>query len=181
MIDQKKELDAVIRAVCVSGKTGMRKKNVGEGVLVENLGLQNDAHANSKTHRQVSLLAMESIKKMQGMGLSVAEGDFAENITTEGIDLLSLPLGSRIQIGDKALLEISQHGKVCHAPCAIYRQAGTCVMPKEGIFGRVLHGGMIKVGDKIKKLANRSDYSSKKPKNPENSPKKKLSSNQHLG
>ncbi len=144
--------DAHIRAVCVSAKTGMRKKNVGSGILKENWGIQGDAHANSKTHRQVSLLAMESIRKMQDMGLDVAEGDFAENITTEGIDLLSLPLNSQIQLGDTVLLEITQHGKECHTPCAIYRQAGTCVMPHEGIFARVLRGGMIEVGDRITKV-----------------------------
>jgi MOSC domain-containing protein YiiM len=136
-------------AVCTSPKTGMRKKNVNKGILIENLGIKDDAHANSETHRQVSFLAMESIKKMQDMGLDVHEGDFAENITTSGIDLLALPIGSKITIGDETLLEISQHGKICHTPCAIYHQAGTCVMPKEGIFAKVLEGGTIKTGDNI--------------------------------
>ena len=140
---------AKVVAVCTSPKTGMRKKNVNEGILIEDLGIQDDAHANSETHRQVSFLAMESIKKMQDMGLDVHEGDFAENITTSGIDLLALPIGSKITIGDKTLLEISQHGKVCHKPCAIYHQAGTCVMPKEGIFAKVIKGGEIKAGDPI--------------------------------
>ena len=140
---------AKVVAVCTSPKTGMRKKNVSEGILIEDLGIQNDAHANSETHRQVSFLAMESIKKMQDMGLDVHEGDFAENITTSSIDLLALPIGSKITIGDETLLEISQHGKVCHTPCAIYHQAGTCVMPKEGIFAKVLKGGTIKTGDRI--------------------------------
>ena len=140
---------AKVVAVCTSPKTGMRKKNVTQGLLIENLGIKDDAHANSETHRQVSFLAMESIKKMQDMGLDVHEGDFAENITTSGIDLLSLPIGSKITIGDKTLLEISQHGKVCHKPCAIYHQAGTCVMPKEGIFAKVIKGGEIKTGDPI--------------------------------
>jgi MOSC domain-containing protein YiiM len=140
---------AKVVAVCTSPKTGMRKKNVNEGILIENLGIKDDAHANSETHRQVSFLAMESIKKMQDMGLDVHEGDFAENITTSDIDLLALPIGSKITIGDETLLEISQHGKVCHKPCAIYHQAGTCVMPKEGIFAKVLKGGTIKTGDNI--------------------------------
>ena len=152
MADKSKKHAALIKAVCVSEKTGMRKKNIGGGVLVENLGLQDDAHADSSTHRQVSLLAMESIKKMWDLGLKVSVGDFAENITTEGLDLLSLPVGSKIKLGDDALLEISQHGKVCHAPCAIYRQAGTCVMPEEGIFAKVVKGGNIKAGDKIKRI-----------------------------
>ena len=140
---------AKVVAVCTSPKTGMRKKNVNEGILIENLGIQDDAHANSETHRQVSFLAMESIKKMQDMGLDVHEGDFAENITTSGIDLLALPIGSKITIGDETLFEISQHGKICHTPCAIYHQAGTCVMPKEGIFAKVLKGGTIKTGYRI--------------------------------
>lgn len=144
---------AKVVAVCTSPKTGMRKKNVNEGILIENLGIKDDAHANSETHRQVSFLAMESIKKMQDMGLDVHEGDFAENITTSGIDLLALPIGSKITIGDETLLEISQHGKTCHTPCAIYHQAGTCVMPKEGIFAKVLEGGTIKTGDTIKPVS----------------------------
>ena len=145
---------AKVVAVCTSPKTGMRKKNVNRGILIEDLGIKDDAHANSETHRQVSFLAMESIKKMQDMGLDVHEGDFAENITTSGIDLLALPIGSKITIGDKTLLEISQHGKVCHKPCAIYYQAGTCVMPKEGIFAKVLKGGKIKTGDSIKPVSD---------------------------
>jgi MOSC domain-containing protein YiiM len=144
---------AKVVAVCTSPKTGMRKKNVNEGILIENMGIKDDAHANSETHRQVSFLAMESIKKMQDMGLDVHEGDFAENITTSGIDLLALPIGSKITIGDETLLEISQHGKICHTPCAIYHQAGTCVMPKEGIFAKVLEGGTIKTGDTIKPVS----------------------------
>jgi len=140
---------AKVVAVCTSPKTGMRKKNVNEGILIEDLGIQDDAHANSETHRQVSFLAMESINKMKDMGLDVHEGDFAKNITTSGIDLFALPIGSKITIGDETLLEISQHGKICHTPCAIYHQAGTCVMPKEGIFAKVLKGGTIKTGDRI--------------------------------
>jgi len=149
MSEIKPKTTAKVVAVCTSPKTGMRKKNVNVGLLIENLGIKDDAHANDKTHRQVSFLAMESIKKMQDMGLDVHEGDFAENITTTGVDLLALPIGSRITIGDETLLEISQHGKVCHKPCAIYHQAGTCVMPKEGIFAKVITGGKIKIGDSI--------------------------------
>ena len=138
-----------ITAVCISEKTGMRKKNVGVGSMIEGFGIENDAHAKSDTHRQVSFLAQESIQKMQDMGLDVHAGDFAENITTTGVDLLAFPLGTKIRLGDSALLEITQHGKECHTPCAIYHQAGTCVMPTEGIFGRVLEGGSVKVGDAI--------------------------------
>ena len=149
MDSKNKIVSGRILAVCTSAKTGMRKKNVGQARFIEEFGIDGDAHGNSTTHRQVSLLAMESIKKMQDMGLEVGPGDFAENLTTEGLDLLALPLGSKIRIGSSVELEISQHGKECHTPCAIFHQAGTCVMPTEGIFGKVLAGGMVKVGDNI--------------------------------
>jgi MOSC domain-containing protein YiiM len=137
-----------IAAVCSSPKKGMRKKNIGEGVLVEEHGLEGDAHTGS-WHRQVSLLALESIKKMQDMGLKVGPGDFAENITTEGMDLVSLPVGTRLKVSSGALLEVTQIGKECHSHCAIYHQAGDCVMPREGIFVRVLKGGPVQVGHEI--------------------------------
>lgn len=137
-----------IKAVCTSPKKGMRKKDVGEGLLVQEHGLQDDAHA-GPWHRQVSLLAIESIDKMRAMGLKVGPGDFAENLTTEGIDLVNLPLGTRLKIGSEAVGEVTQIGKECHARCAIYHQAGDCVMPKEGIFIRVLTGGTVKAGDAI--------------------------------
>ncbi|MEW6065079.1 MAG: MOSC domain-containing protein [Bacillota bacterium] len=137
-----------IVAVCTSPKKGMRKKNVEEGVLLVEHGLEGDAHVGD-WHRQVSLLAIESIEKMRQMGLKVGPGDFAENLTTEGIDLVSLPLGTILKIGDDALGEVTQIGKECHTRCAIYHQAGDCVMPKEGIFIRVLQGGPVKVGDSI--------------------------------
>ena len=152
MSGNKDVANTTILAVCTSPKTGMRKTNVGQGVFIEQFGIEGDAHGNSATHRQVSLLAMESIKKMQDMGLTVGPGDFAENLTTEGIELLGLPIGSKIAIGASVVLEISQHGKECHTPCAIYHQAGTCVMPTEGIFGRVITGGMVKVGDTIAQI-----------------------------
>jgi len=115
--------------------------------LLENHGIVGDAHAGD-WHRQVSLLAKESIDKMRAMGLDVTNGDFAENITTSGINLTSLPVGSRLQVGE-TLLEVTQIGKECHARCAIYYQAGDCVMPKEGIFARVLRSGAIKPGDAV--------------------------------
>jgi MOSC domain-containing protein YiiM len=106
----------------------------------------------------VSFLAQESIDKMVRLGLKVGPGDFAENITTQGLDLLSLPLGTRFRIGDRTLLEVTQIGKVCHTRCAIYYQAGDCVMPKEGIFAQVLEGGEIKVGDEVRVLGGNSDH-----------------------
>lgn len=137
-----------IVAVCTSVKKGMRKKNIGEGVLKVQFGLEGDAHGGD-WHRQVSLLAMESIAKMQEQGLDVKAGDFAENLTTEGIDLTALPVGTQVRIGEEALGEITQIGKECHTKCAIYYQAGDCVMPKEGVFMKVLQGGRVTVGDEI--------------------------------
>ena len=138
-----------IVAVCSSEEKGTRKKSVNEGVVREAYGLVGDAHADCCTHRQVSLLAQESIDKMLALGVKVGPGDFAENITTEGIDLVSLSIGTRISIGKDVLLEVTQIGKECHTPCAIYRQAGVCVMPTEGIFTRVICGGVVKVGDQL--------------------------------
>ncbi len=147
-------MDAKVVSINISDKKGVRKKTVDEAVLKENYGIEGDAHASGKWHRQVSLLAIESIKKMQDKGLNVNSGDFAENITTEGIELLSLPVGTRITIGKDIEVEISQIGKICHSRCAIYTQAGDCVMPKEGIFAKVLKGGLVKKGDKIKVLSS---------------------------
>ena len=139
---------ATVIAVSVSAKKGMRKKNVESAALLENFGIEGDAHASSEWHRQVSLLAIESIEKMRKAGLNVNPGDFAENITTEGIDLLKLPIGTKLRIGP-ATGEVSQIGKECHSRCAIYYQAGDCVMPKEGIFIKVLQGGVVRPGDKV--------------------------------
>lgn len=141
-----------IVSINISEKKGVRKKPVDEAIINENSGIEGDAHASSKWHRQVSLLALESIKKMQAMGLDVKPGDFAENITTEGVDLLSLPLGTKMKVGSEVTGEVSQIGKECHNRCAIYYQAGDCVMPKEGIFIKILKGGSIKVGDNIEVL-----------------------------
>jgi MOSC domain-containing protein YiiM len=138
---------AQVVAVCISENKGERKKPVESVKLRENHGIIGDGHAGD-WHRQVSLLAQESIDKMRAMGLDVTAGDFAENITTSGIDLVPLPIGSRLQIGE-TLLEVTQIGKECHTRCAIYYQAGDCVMPKEGIFVRVITGGVIKPGDSI--------------------------------
>ncbi|MGB9860488.1 MAG: MOSC domain-containing protein [Moorellaceae bacterium] len=137
-----------IVAVCISERKGEQKKNVGQGNLVPNHGLEGDAHA-GPWHRQVSLLALESIRKMQAKGLQVGPGDFAENLTTEGLDLLSLKPGTKLKIGPEALVEVTQIGKVCHERCAVYYQAGDCIMPREGIFVSVLKGGPVKVGDSI--------------------------------
>ncbi len=133
-----------ILALSVSRKKGIPKTNVSSVVLREEWGIVGDAHA-GPWHRQVSLLAMESIRTMQEKGLKVRAGAFAENITTEFLDLPSLRVGDRIHIGDTEL-EVTQIGKECHARCAIYYRAGDCVMPRAGIFARVVRGGVIAVG-----------------------------------
>ncbi|MCG8401806.1 MAG: MOSC domain-containing protein [Firmicutes bacterium] len=140
-----------IVAVCTSPQKGMRKKNAGAGRLVNEHGLEGDAHAGD-WHRQVSLLALESVQKMRDAGLDVNPGDFAENITTVGVDLISLPLGAKMALGPEALGEVTQIGKECHTRCAIYHQAGDCVMPREGIFIKVINGGAVKVGDEVRVL-----------------------------
>ena len=140
-------MEAKIVGVCVSQSKGERKTPVGVAQLRENHGIEGDGHA-GEWHRQVSLLAIESIRKMQALGLKVGSGDFAENLTTEGIELYTLPVGTRLGIGE-TLLEVTQIGKEYHTRCAIFYQAGDCVMPKEGIFARVLKGGTLKTGDLI--------------------------------
>lgn len=137
-----------IFAISISDRKGVRKNNVQEALLREDHGIVNDAHAGD-WHRQISLLAMESIQKMAAAGLEVGPGDFAENITTEGIDLVSLPIGQKLRLGDEIFVEITQIGKECHDRCAIYYQAGDCVMPREGIFAKILTGGIIRTGDSI--------------------------------
>lgn len=137
-----------IKAISISKDKGTKKINVSKASLKEDFGIVADAHGGAKK-RQVSLLALESIEKMKGKGLKVGPGDFAENITTEGIDLLRLKVGSKLKIGKEALLEISQIGKECQTRCRIYEQAGDCVMPREGIFARVLKGGIVKPEDKL--------------------------------
>lgn len=140
-----------ILAISISERKGVRKNNVDSATLKEDFGIVGDAHAGTK-NRQVSLLARESIEKMKAKGLKVKAGDFAENITTEGLDLLSLRIGDRLKINKEVILELSQIGKVCHTRCSIYYQAGDCVMPKEGIFAKVIKGGQIKTGDSIHSL-----------------------------
>lgn len=136
-----------VRAVSVSKAKGQKKENVLLVNLKEDFGILGDVHAGSE--RQVSLLAIESIEKMRQKGLKVNPGDFAENITTESIDLLKLSIGDKVSIGGTVILEISQIGKECHSRCSIYYRAGDCVMPKEGIFARILKGGTITAGDKV--------------------------------
>ena len=137
-----------VLAVNISQKKGEKKENVVCGLFIKNLGLKDDAHAEIGI-RQISLLAKESIEKIRAKGLDVQYGDFAENLTTEGIDLPSLPIGTRLKVGSKVLLEVTQIGKVCHDRCNIFYTVGDCVMPREGIFAKVLIGGEVQVDDMI--------------------------------
>ena len=149
MTDFEQTSDGRIVAVSISTKKGVKKTNIPVGTLIENYGLENDAHAGD-WHRQVSLLAVESISKIRKKGLDVNPGDFAENITTEGIKLWELPVGTRLKLGGNALVEVTQIGKECHDRCAIYKQVGDCVMPREGIFVKVLKGGTVRPEESIR-------------------------------
>ncbi|WP_373575442.1 MOSC domain-containing protein [Collinsella aerofaciens] len=141
---------ARIVSINTSAHKGTRKTPVADehDTVIKQFGLASDAHA-GHWHRQVSFLAAESINTARARGLDVREGDFGENFTTQGINLLSLPLGTQFKLGSEALVEISQIGKVCHTRCAIYYLAGDCIFPHEGIFGVVLQGGEVHIGDDI--------------------------------
>jgi MOSC domain-containing protein YiiM len=140
---------AKIIAVCRSDNKGTTKDTVPEAEMQQGLGLVGDAHADCTTHRQVSLLAIESINKMRESGYDVNPGDFAENLTTEGMELVSLPVGTFLLVGDNVLLEVSQIGKECHTGCAVFRQVGKCIMPREGVFAKVIRGGVVRPGDDL--------------------------------
>ena len=141
---------AEIVAVCQSEKKGTSKTPMAEIIIKENYGVVGDAHADCATHRQVSLLAIESIDKMRSKGFDFLKpGDFAENITTKGINLTSLPIGTRLNVGKDVVLEMTQIGKECHASCAVRKQVGDCIMPREGVFTKVIRGGRVKAGDTI--------------------------------
>lgn len=135
-------------AVCISEKKGTQKHDIGSCKLIEHFGLEGDAHA-GKWHRQVSLLARESADIMRQKGVNVKDGDFGENIVTEGIELKSLPVGTILKIGNNIIMKVTQIGKLCHDRCAIYYKAGDCIMPREGIFAEIIKGGTIKTGDEI--------------------------------
>ena len=137
-----------IESIAISKKKGTRKVQIEEASLIQDFGLDGDAHA-GPWHRQVSFLASESIEQAREQGLDVTFGDFAENIATSGIDWLKIPIGTRIKLGETALVEVTQIGKECHNKCAIYYKAGDCIMPREGVFARVLQGGVIQCGDII--------------------------------
>lgn len=142
-----------IRAICISEKRGTQKRSIPEAEFIEDWGIKGDAHA-GKWHRQVSLLSYEKIEEFKSLGVSVKDGDFGENMVVSGVDFARLPVGTRFRIGD-VVLELSQIGKECHHGCAIAQAVGTCIMPTEGVFARVLKGGPVRVGDRLVVVSDR--------------------------
>lgn len=136
-----------VMAVCISEKKGTQKKGISEGHFIEEFGIENDAHA-GKWHRQVSLLSYETIEAFKERGAEIGDGAFGENVIVKGIDLVRLPVGTRLSCGD-ILLEVTQIGKECHSHCEIFKRMGECIMPREGVFAVVLRGGTIQKGDTI--------------------------------
>ena len=136
-----------VRAVCLSAEKGTAKRDAGQAELVAGHGLKGDAHA-GEGHRQVSLLSLAKIDAFRASGAEVDFGDFGENIVADGIDFASLPVGVKLRCSE-AVLEISQIGKECHNRCAIYHRMGDCIMPREGVFAKVLQGGIVRTGDDI--------------------------------
>ena len=136
-----------VMAVCISEKKGTQKKNVHEALFIEDFGLEKDAHA-GKWHRQVSLLSYDKIQAFREKGAEVEDGAFGENLVVEGIDFRTLPVGTRLICGD-VVLEMTQIGKECHHGCQIFQKMGECIMPREGVFARVIRGGKIRVGDEM--------------------------------
>ena len=136
-----------VRAVCVSDVRGVQKKNVERAWFATEHGIQGDAHA-GKWHRQVSLLSYDRIEEFRARGAKVEDGAFGENLVVEGIDFKTLPIGTKFVCND-VVLELTQIGKECHQGCAIFQQMGDCIMPREGVFTKVLHGGIIKEGDML--------------------------------
>ena len=136
-----------VLGVCISEKKGTQKKNIHEARFIEDWGIENDAHA-GKWHRQVSLLSADRINEFRARGAEVADGAFGENLIVEGFDFKSLPVGTVFQCGD-VVLELTHIGKECHSHCEIYKVMGDCIMPREGVFTKVLHGGVIREGDEM--------------------------------
>lgn len=134
-------------AVCISENRGTVKKNVGEGIVIEGYGLKDDAHG-GKWHRQISLLSYDKVLDFNARGGNVNDGAFGENILVEGIDFRTLPIGTKFKCND-VVLELTQIGKECHSHCEIFKRVGDCIMPREGVFTQVIHGGKIKVGDEF--------------------------------
>ena len=137
----------IIRSICISEKKGTQKHEIPQAELIEDWGIQGDAHA-GKWHRQVSLLGLGEIEAFRARGAEVEYGAFGENLVVEGFHFRELPIGTRFQIGD-VLLEMTQIGKECHSHCLIYKVMGDCIMPREGVFAKVLQGGTVRIGDEM--------------------------------
>lgn len=136
-----------VLAVCTSEKKGTQKEDVGTIEVIEDYGVKGDAHA-GKWHRQVSLLSFDKIEDFRARGAEVEDGAFGENLVVQGIDFATLPIGTKFGCND-VVLELTQIGKECHSGCAIFKKMGECIMPKQGVFTRVLHGGVIHPGDEL--------------------------------
>lgn len=147
IIDLEEAKMGKIIAICISEKRGTEKKNIGECNIIEGFGLENDAHGGN-WHRQVSLLSYDKVLDFNERGGAVEDGAFGENILVEGIDFKTLPIGTIFKCNE-VVLELTQVGKECHAHCEIYKRVGDCIMPREGVFAKVIHGGKIKVGDEL--------------------------------
>lgn len=146
----------IVKAICISEKKGTQKHRVEEAVFVEDYGIENDAHA-EKWHRQVSLLSYDKIEDFKKRGADVIDGAFGENLVVEGFDFRNLPVGTIFQCGD-VILEMTQIGKQCHSHCEIYKIMGECIMPKEGVFTKVIQGGIIRTGDEMTIIGERSRF-----------------------
>lgn len=144
-----------IKAICISERRGTQKKEIPEAQILEDWGIEGDAHG-GKWHRQISLLAVEKIEEFRAKGAEIDYGAFGENLIIEGYDLRALPVGTRFRIGE-VLLELTQIGKECHSHCEIYKKMGDCIMPREGVFTEVLHGGHIQKGDQIEMIPPEPD------------------------
>lgn len=138
----------IVKAVCISEKKGTQKKNIGTAVFLENFGIEKDAHAGN-WHRQVSLLCYDRVEEFRAKGAAVGDGAFGENLLVTEIDFKTLPIGT-IFVCNDVVLELTQIGKKCHSECEIFHQVGDCIMPREGVFTKVLHGGVISVGDELR-------------------------------
>ena len=147
-----------IVAICISEKKGVQKKDIKRCKLIENHGLEGDAHAGS-WHRQISLLSKEARLVMENKGAKLNDGDFGENLLTEGVDFTNIKVGNKLRLGKDALVRITQIGKECHDKCNIYYQVGDCIMPREGIFAEVLKGGEIKIDDDIEFINDKGSSS----------------------
>ncbi|HCO29402.1 MAG TPA: MOSC domain-containing protein [Lachnospiraceae bacterium] len=137
----------IVKAVCISEKKGTQKKDIKEAVFIEDFGIEKDAHA-GKWHRQVSLLSYDRVEEFRQRGANVDDGAFGENLLVEGMDFKTYPIGTIFKCND-VLLELTQVGKKCHSECEIFHQVGDCIMPREGVFTVVLHGGIIRAGDEL--------------------------------